>query len=908
MFHTRRRLGNLGLALVFTGAGACGQSNQSNESNPGEFHANGFEGFEDANYALTAGACAIDGTTGNMTLTLDNNETGYLFKRATDGMVVSNGPLANGNECSILASTLTGTTGKKIFVKAKAGTDGQKLIIDFYNGLFAVGAAASTASANNSVVQVDFSDGLASVVHPRIVKFRGTGMADNVLLGTSFGWSYLAIATGTTTTSTVTARTMQDVSMTAVQQIVVSTGPGNDVISGLGIGGTLAAAANALSGDISLTVYGGDDDDTITSGAASNSPAVNSLNGNKGNDKFLQQLALAKDVVSGDEGEDVVDYSSRPVNTVALPTANNLTITLGSVGSAPTAAAGVLTTAAKSLIANNTTFTLNDGTNTPTAFEYKVAATGAAISSLTVVTPANIVDGDNFTLNDGVNTPTVFMFNAGTHATLGTATPITYTVLGATPTTVAAGIISAINGTSIAITAAAGTAGVVTLTNDATISAGNTAIASSLSDATAITFAYGSHMVGGGAWALVNTNAVTIDISSDSTAVTVADRTLSAINNVTTGLLITATVPNPKDGTVILTNDSVGVAGNHDTSASVTSGSPIALVGMTGGAATGVIPANDGAAGEQDDIKSTVEHVIGGGGDDLIDASLVTVRSHILVGLAGNDTLIGSTGSDFLFGGPGNDILKGGGGADFLAGGDGDDTLQGGAGNNVIDGGGLNCPVTATVFPSIFANTDSTAFVSAYVLNSVCTAAAVASVGINTIDFADMASGSPVTCDLSQVPTPPTAAPSVTAVNTNTCGTASQVNQWANIRNLRGGAGADTLYGDNLDNTIWGGAGADHIYGMGGNDTLYGEGGDDVIHGGNAGDTAIETVSGSGIFFSDNDYISGGAGADSLYGGVGNDFLDADDTFADTVINCGGQDADIGVTDTLDPTATGCKL
>ncbi|NQV23047.1 MAG: hypothetical protein HQ518_01660 [Rhodopirellula sp.] len=77
---------------------------------------------------------------------------------------------------------------------------------------------------------------------------------------------------------------------------------------------------------------------------------------------------------------------------------------------------------------------------------------------------------------------------------------------------------------------------------------------------------------------------------------------------------------------------------------------------------------------------------IGGGGNDLFDASLAT-GSTTLLGGAGNDTLTGGTGDDFIIGGSGKDILSGGAGADQLYGRSGPDTLTGGEGNDTIGGG-----------------------------------------------------------------------------------------------------------------------------------------------------------------------------------------------------------------------------
>jgi Ca2+-binding RTX toxin-like protein len=76
--------------------------------------------------------------------------------------------------------------------------------------------------------------------------------------------------------------------------------------------------------------------------------------------------------------------------------------------------------------------------------------------------------------------------------------------------------------------------------------------------------------------------------------------------------------------------------------------------------------ADDGVAGEHDDVKSDVERVIGGNG---------------------GDELRGSPNPETLGGGPGADELDGGGGADTTDGGDGNDSVSGGAGADVVTGG-----------------------------------------------------------------------------------------------------------------------------------------------------------------------------------------------------------------------------
>jgi len=85
--------------------------------------------------------------------------------------------------------------------------------------------------------------------------------------------------------------------------------------------------------------------------------------------------------------------------------------------------------------------------------------------------------------------------------------------------------------------------------------------------------------------------------------------------------------------------------------------------------------ADDGQAGEGDNVMTDVENVIGGAGDDRITGSSA---SNVLRGDAGNDTLDGGAGRDSLFGEAGNDTLLGVDNfVDLLDGGSGTDTATG---------------------------------------------------------------------------------------------------------------------------------------------------------------------------------------------------------------------------------------
>ena len=104
---------------------------------------------------------------------------------------------------------------------------------------------------------------------------------------------------------------------------------------------------------------------------------------------------------------------------------------------------------------------------------------------------------------------------------------------------------------------------------------------------------------------------------------------------------------------------------------------------------TFVTRANDGYAGEGDDVMD-VQGVIGGNGNDVIKADENPEQNpgtgstpYKLVGGPGDDLLVGSTGNDTLDGGLGADRLYGQEGDDTLLGKDGTaDYLDGGLGND----------------------------------------------------------------------------------------------------------------------------------------------------------------------------------------------------------------------------------
>jgi Ca2+-binding RTX toxin-like protein len=91
--------------------------------------------------------------------------------------------------------------------------------------------------------------------------------------------------------------------------------------------------------------------------------------------------------------------------------------------------------------------------------------------------------------------------------------------------------------------------------------------------------------------------------------------------------------------------------------------------------------ANDGSAGENDNIHADVENILGGKSGDAIVGNPF---ANSLVGNGGNDTIWAGEGNDTLVGGAGNDQLFGQGGNDRLLALDGaKDSVDGGLGTDV---------------------------------------------------------------------------------------------------------------------------------------------------------------------------------------------------------------------------------
>lgn len=255
------------------------------------------------------------------------------------------------------------------------------------------------------------------------------------------------------------------------------------------------------------------------------------------------------------------------------PYAGFLSRTAGEQDPAVSATGSVTTVVAANII-DGETFTLDDGTNPATVFEFE--RTAAATGSITTVTVANLVDTEIFTLDDGVNPPTVFEFDvAGNGVTAGRIAVDVST--DATADDVRDRIIAAMNlvGTSFLISASDGGAATVSLVNDTVGAIGNTVSSEGVTNAGFVL----TDMTGGLGAAGTGSN-VPVNLAGDTTANDVRDTIIAAVNGSTLGMRAV-------DGgaaTVDLTNGIAGSgAGGNTTSAETVADGGFAVTDMTGG-------------------------------------------------------------------------------------------------------------------------------------------------------------------------------------------------------------------------------------------------------------------------------------------------------------------------------------
>lgn len=253
---------------------------------------------------------------------------------------------------------------------------------------------------------------------------------------------------------------------------------------------------------------------------------------------------------------------------------------------------------------------------------------------------------------------------------------------------------------------------------------------------------------------------------------------------------------------------------------------------------------NDGEVNERDNIGNDIESVTGTPYADTMTGG-TTPNGLFLFGIGGNDTLGGPTGV------ASNEAMYGGDGNDTITGRDGNDSMQGGPGTDTLDGGN----------------------------------------GIDAASYGDKTNS--VTLDLEG------------DADDGEAGENDRI--FANVENLYGGLGDDTLSGSDSDNYMVADWGNDTMYGFGGDDTFdTANSGADDTHGGSGFDTvsydsvwtrpvklSIDDVANDGIYtntttegdnirtdvehvigsISDGDTVTGSDGPDVLDGNFGGDTI-----------------------------------
>jgi len=301
---------------------------------------------------------------------------------------------------------------------------------------------------------------------------------------------------------------------------------------------------------------------------------------------------------------------------------------------------------------------------------------------------------------------------------------------------------------------------------------------------------------------------------------------------------------------------------------------------------------NDGASSAASiDIVST----------DGLHYDYASVRTRVLQGGAGDETIVGFDAADSLSGGDGNDTLVGGGGDDRLDGGSGADVLAvdagddtyvfgAGSGRDKIEvvsgvdlgaGAGNDIIAMAGLTPGQVQVSRAGAERIVLKLNGsddrITVAVASPNFASLTVAFADGTVWS--AADLLLKAPLSEGADTLLLLDDN-----DTLHMLGGDDVVDAAGGNDTLYGDAGNDTLQGGPGDDQLYGNLGNDTLQGGDGSDTLEGNEDDDL----LNGDGGL----DYLYGGAGRDRVNGGDGNDWLGeaAADGMADILTGGSGND------------------
>ncbi|RMG78267.1 MAG: hypothetical protein D6712_21755, partial [Chloroflexi bacterium] len=319
------------------------------------------------------------------------------------------------------------------------------------------------------------------------------------------------------------------------------------------------------------------------------------------------------------------------------------------------------------------------------------------------------------------------------------------------------------------------------------------------------------------------------------------DVTVDLQNMTGTGLL----------GTTTFTNiDTIVGSANNDTIIGPNANTTWDLTGADAGTVNGIDYSGfeNISGGNADDIfdfadGATVSGTIdGGAGVDTLDFADYTTARDVTLTAVG--TIDGFQGTEVAVGAFDNvDNLIGTPLVDSLTGMDAE-AFWNFATNMTYSVTGSANTLTSTSFETLTGNSqaDNFIFADGATFNGTLNGAG----GVDLLNYSAFSAGNPVTVNLMNG--------SASNIQGGLAGTLS------NIENIFGGAGDDTLTGDNNANLIDGNGGNDTITANGGTDVIIGNAGDDVLNGGDGDDTYIFD-DGWGI---DTTPISDSSGTDTL--------------------------------------------
>lgn len=290
---------------------------------------------------LSAG-CALSGTT--VTLTMSGNDTVIVSKRITDSALLINGFAP----CGAAASVSTNTA--KSFVIA--GTGVKTIILDFSAGTFFPGAASAVGFNLTALTGSDF------------LKIRGTKQGDTIVAGVDG--------------VNVTGDAYKDISLTAaaLPDVTISSGDGNDTVTGNGGSGTGLVFTGPL------TIFGGAGNDVLTGGSG-----ADTIRGGDGADTM--KGGAGADVLDGEEGSDVSDEGTAVSGADEFYDTGTGLADVDTVTYANRAAVGVTVTIDS--IADDGETGASEGDNVRTGIEGVI---GTAFADVLVGPPAGAVSQD----------------------------------------------------------------------------------------------------------------------------------------------------------------------------------------------------------------------------------------------------------------------------------------------------------------------------------------------------------------------------------------------------------------------------------------------------------------------------------------------------------------------------------